>query len=96
MGNFRLDPKGLEELLKSKEIVVAVENAANAIAGNVDLGSVTEARIDVRSSITDDMKMNRARSAVTIAHPAGLSMEAKHGTLRKAAASAGLEIKAKK
>jgi hypothetical protein len=32
---------------------------------------------------------------VTVMHPAGLAMEAKHGTLKKAAAACGLEVKSK-
>ncbi|HBJ72825.1 MAG TPA: hypothetical protein DDY88_03750 [Actinobacteria bacterium] len=90
-SNFKMDYSGVAELLKSKQLVVAVHKAAEAIAANVDKGSVTEAEVIVTDYITD-----RAHSVVVIAHPAGLAMEAKHGTLRKAAAAAGFEIKSKK
>lgn len=68
-----------------------VLKAAREIAAHVDLGSVTDAEVQVTPYTTD-----RAAAAVTIAHPAGTAMEAKHGTLRKAAAAAGYEVKSKK
>jgi hypothetical protein len=53
----------------------------------VETGSVTEARV-----IVDDYTTDRAASAVTIAPPAGLPLQAKYGSLTKAAGSAGLEV----
>lgn len=68
-----------------------VDEAARAIAAAVDM-SVTsvDSKVTVRSYTTD-----RAAAAVSIAHPAGLAIEAKHGVLRRAAASQGLEVKSK-
>jgi hypothetical protein len=90
-----LDPEGLAEIL-TKNMAAPVADAAKAVAAAVDVGNVTEAEVSVRSGVTDDMRINRARGTVTIAHPAGLAMQAKHGTLTKAAASVGLTVKAKK
>lgn len=87
----RIDHAGVAQMLKSAGVAADVRKAANAIAANVDKGSVTEAEVTVKDFVTD-----RAISVVAIAHPAGIAMEAKHGTLRKAAAIAGLEVKAKK
>ena len=67
-----------------------IDDLARKIASAVDVGSVTEARVSVLSVTTD-----RAKALVTIMHPAGLAMQAKHGTLTKAAASQGLEVKSK-
>jgi len=64
-----------------------VEDAANKIAAAADVGSVTDAKVTVKMYETD-----RAHAVVAIAHPAGIAMELKHGTLRKAAASQGFEI----
>lgn len=88
---IKLDWKAIEEILKV-QMRKKVEAAADAIAANVDVGTVTDAPVQIRSVITTGMKMNRARASVTIAHPAALAMEAKHGTLRKAAAAAGFEV----
>ncbi len=87
---FKLDYKGVGELLKSDEIAKAVNAAAAAIAAIVDVGSVTEAQVTVREYTTD-----RRAAAVSIAHPAGLAIEAKYGALAKAAASVGLTVKSK-
>jgi len=70
-----------------------VDEAAAKIAANVDVGSVTEAEVKVRSGKTE---WGWPVARVTIAHPAGLAMEAKHGTLKRAAASVGLTVKSKK
>ena len=69
-----------------------VEDLANAIAGRVDVGSVTEAEVGVLMGTT---QKGWPVAMVTIMHPAGLAMEAKHGTLKRAAASVGLEVKSK-
>ena len=70
-----------------------VDEAAAKIAANVNVGSVTDAEVRVRSGKTE---WGWPVARVTIAHPAGLAMEAKHGTLKKAAAGAGLTVKGKK
>lgn len=87
---IKLDHAGIASILKN-EMRGPVEAAAAAIAANVDVGSVTEAQVTVRSYTTD-----RAAAAVSIAHPAGLALEAKYGSMRKAAASVGLTVKSKK
>lgn len=86
----KLDRAGIAEVLKVM-MRAPVDEAAAAIAANVDVGSVTEAEVVTRSYTTD-----RAAAAVSIAHPAGLAIEAKHGALRKAAASQGLKVVSKK
>ena len=80
---------GVAEILKDR-MRGPIDALARQIADRVDVGTVTDAEVTVRSYTTD-----RAAAAVTIAHPAGLSMQAKHGSLTKAAASLGLEVKAK-
>lgn len=69
-----------------------VEALAKQIAANVDVGSVTDAEVGVMMSTT---KWGAPVALVTIMHPAGLAMEAKHGTLKRAAASCGLEVTSK-
>ena len=69
-----------------------VDEAAAKIAANTDVGSVTDAEVRVRS---DKTEWGWPVARVTIAHPAGLAIEAKHGALKKAAAAEGLEVTAK-
>lgn len=85
-----LDSGGMEEVLKTL-MRPSVEAAAKAVASNVKVGSVTEAEI-----LTDSYTTDRAAVAVVIAHPAGLALQAKYGSLTKAAAAAGLEVKGEK
>ena len=64
-----------------------VEKVTQQVADNVNVGDVTEAEVGVKMVVTD-----RAHGIVAIMHPAGIAMEAKYGTLRRAAASVGLEV----
>jgi len=69
-----------------------VEELANTIAANVDVGSVTDAKVGVMMSTT---RKGWPVALVTILHPAGEAIQAKTGALTKAAASQGLEVKSK-
>jgi hypothetical protein len=69
-----------------------VEELANEIASHVDVGSVTDAKVGVMMSTT---RKGWPVALVTILHPAGEAIQAKHGALTKAAAAVGLEIRAK-
>lgn len=85
--SIKLDYRAIGRILR-EEMRGPVDAAARDIAARVDVGSVTEAEVTVRPYTTD-----RAAAAVSIAHPAGLAIEAKHGALKKAAASVGLEVR---
>ena len=86
---LKLDYDAIGRILK-EDMRDPIDALGAQIAANVDVGSVTDAEVTVRSVTTD-----RAKALVTIAHPAGLAMEAKHSPLRKAAASAGLTVTSK-
>lgn len=86
-NKITLNHKGIEEILKV-QMRKPIDELAGRIAARVDVGSVTDAPVQVRSYTTD-----RAACVITIAHPAGQAMEAKHGTLRKAAAAEGFEVR---
>ena len=88
MTTIRLDHSAIEDMLKN-DMRGPIDELATTIAGNVSTGSV-DAQVTVKSYTTD-----RAAAAVTIAHPAGLAIEAKYGALKKAAAAEGLEVTAK-
>lgn len=94
---IRFDPASLGAVLKGSQMQDAVRHVAEAIAANVDaqglvaqsgVGNVgPEIKGTVRVSVSD-----RARATVTIAHPAGIAMQAKHGVLTRAANAAGFEV----
>lgn len=87
MADIRLDYDGIGEVLR---VVVkpAIDELTAQVARNVDAKG---RKVDTAGYTTD-----RAAGSVTIADPAGLGMQAKHGTLTKAAASLGLEVRAKR
>lgn len=97
-GQIKLDHAGIEAILQSAPIAAAVAAVADQVAENVrGMGIKVGDRdggpreqdlpVDVEHYTTD-----RAAAAVTIAHPAGLAVQAKHGALTSAAAAAGLEV----
>lgn len=87
---IKINHKAIEEILKVR-MRKPVDELAARIAANVDVGSVTDAPVEVHSYETD-----RAAASIVIAHPAGIAIEAKHGSLRRAAASQGYEVVAPK
>lgn len=89
VAGLRLDHRGIGRILKSAAVDQAIGKPADRI----------EAR--VRADVDDDMPVtqtayttDRAARAVTIAHPAGIAYQARYGTLTRAAAAEGLEVKA--
>lgn len=89
MGLTKLNYQAIGEILRVN-MRKPIDEMAAKIAANVDTGNV-DAPVVVHSYVTD-----RAAAAITIAHPAGLAIEAKHGVLRRAAAAEGLEVRAMK
>ncbi|GAA4981243.1 hypothetical protein [Actinopolymorpha pittospori] len=92
-AKVRLDHAGIAEVLRSGEVRAALDDLAGTVAGNASSSPEWQryaARGEVRvASYTTD----RAAAAVTLAHPGGLGMQAKHGTLTRAAGAAGLEVR---
>lgn len=82
--DYKADRSGIKELLKSPEIAALINATARRVASSVQADDLP---VEVDQYTTD-----RRAASVTIAHPAGLAMQAKHGALTKAAAAAGLEV----
>lgn len=82
-----LDSGGIEQVLKSEGVAAAVNSAAQSIAAQAQAAR-PDITVETGSGTTD-----RAVASVTLAHPKGLAVQAKHGTLTRAAAAAGLEVK---
>lgn len=82
--DVELDYDEMGELLRSQQMRNAMMKLAQQVASNVNAGGKP---VTIRSYVTD-----RAASAVSIAHPSGLSVQARTGALTRAAASVGLEV----
>jgi type III secretory pathway component EscU len=93
---IKMDHRGIESLLKSSQIADAVSEATEAVADNARAQSIDVEGIpgDIALPVTTQMvTTDRAHGIVAIAHPSGEAVQAKHGTLTKAAAEAGLEVR---
>jgi len=88
-SKLRLDRPGIVEMLRSAGVAAAIEGAAESVARNVSESARNGDPIPVKvgTYVTD-----RAAAGVTMAHPAGLGIEAKRGSLSRAASAAGLEV----
>lgn len=84
---IKLDHNGIAELLKSAEVTRATELVAQGVAANVR-SSEPNYPVTVKMVTTD-----RAHALVTLATPAGMAVQAKRGSLTKAAAQAGLDVR---
>lgn len=101
-SRIRLDHAGIAQILKSAPIAAAVKRAAETVAQNVrDQGIKVGDRdggaheYDLPVTVTM-VTTDRAHANVTIAHPSGIAVQAKHGALTKAAAQAGLDVRERK
>lgn len=98
---IRLNHKGIEEILKSAPMAAAVKAAAEQVAQNVrdmdiKVGDKDGGKHEYDLPVTVTMvTTDRAHALVTLAHPAGEAVQAKHGALTKAAAQTGLDVRAR-
>lgn len=98
MAKVRLNHAGIAQILKAPAMHAAVKAAAEQVAANVRAQNIRvgdkdggprerELPVEVTMTTTD-----RAKAFVTLAHPAGQAVQAKHGSLTKAAREAGLDV----
>jgi hypothetical protein len=94
VASVRIHKPGVREVLKTyPEVRAAIRALAEQTATIVrEDESVVRHAAEV---VVDDYLTDRQATAVTIKHPGGLGMEAKHGTVSRAAAAVGLEVKTK-
>jgi hypothetical protein len=90
MGDFDIDHAGVREILQSAEVRAAVDQLAVEISSHVTGTVPTGTDIGVDSYTTD-----RAAASVTIRDAMGKLWQARDGVLTRAAAAAGIEVKAK-
>lgn len=95
MDRLRLDHAGIAALLKSAKVAESVHELAEKTA-TVVRASDPVTRHDLAATIkVERYETDRAAASVTIAHPAGLGIQAKHGTLTSAAGEVGLEVRSR-
>lgn len=98
-GKLRLDHKGMAAMIASAEVSAAVNALGDSVASaaNGETVSGDPVPIGVRSRNAEGGRLS-ARTAVDVfmRHPAGLRIEAKRGTLARAAGSVGLEVTRKR
>ena len=70
------------------DLAERIAEAARANVPDVE-GIPGDIPLPVRVS---EYETDRARATVWLAHPSGLAVQAKHGTLTKAASQAGVEV----
>lgn len=95
MGRYvKIRRAGVVEVLKSAPVRKEITDLAEGIASNVRGDEPIlrhQSEIKVENYTTD-----RAASAVLIKDPVGMGIQAKYGTLTRAASSAGLQVRTKK
>lgn len=93
----RLDPVGLRQIARSSGMQDAIDEAGEAVADNVRSMRIRVQHIpgDIDLPVTNEPGSldDQAASFVTLAHPSGEAVQAKHGALSKAAAQAGLDFR---
>lgn len=97
-NRVRLDTNGVGVVLKSPGLRSAAKDAAERVADNVramgiGVGDRTGGKYEIDLPVKVSAgTSDRARATVTLAHPAGQAVQAKHGALTKAAKQAGLDV----
>lgn len=94
-SKIRLDKRGMAQMLNSAPVAAATVGLGRSVAGAVSATADGEPiEVESRTRIAAGGRLS-ARTAfdVTLAHPAGLRVEAQRGPLARAAASRGLEVK---
>jgi hypothetical protein len=98
-SKVKLDHRGIETVLKGREVADATRDAAETVAENVRAQNIRVGDRDGRPG-EDELPVevfmhetDRAHASVVLAHASGQAVQAKHGALTKAAAEAGLDFK---
>lgn len=89
MADVRLDSDGIAKLLNSPEVARAVRELAERVADGV------KAQKPGADVAVDDYVTDRRASGVSILERQARTWQARDGILTRAAASAGLEVKAR-
>ncbi|MBM0203194.1 hypothetical protein JNW90_09165 [Micromonospora sp. STR1s_5] len=81
----RLKRRGMRDLLRSDAVQEVLGRKAEAVAGEVEAAGIrvdgVPGRVALPVTVDVDAGLARARATVTLDHPSGLAVEAKHGIL---------------
>jgi hypothetical protein len=100
-SRVRINSAGARAVLNSTGVVAATQAAAEAVAENardqdIKVGDRDGGKFEYDLPVTVKMfTTDRPHAVVALAHPAGDSVQAKNGTLTKAAGQAGLDVRSK-
>lgn len=89
LEEFRLDTAGVREILKGPEMRQVIDDLAGQIAGHVRASVPAGTVVSVRGYTTD-----RGAATVVVEDVQAMAWQARDGILTRAAAAAGLEVKA--
>lgn len=97
---IRINQAGLDAVLRGPGMRAATRAAAEAVASNARAQGVTvEDENGGEDEIPLPVEVEQGADGaayVKLAHPAGLAVQAKHGTLTTAAAQAGLDVRGRR
>lgn len=94
-ARLKLDHAGIAAVLKSAEVGDAVASLADKVAARVRDDAAVRRNGVEGHVVVDEYTTDRSAASVTITHPAGLPLEAKHGVLTRAAGDEGLEVRSR-
>ncbi|WP_030569582.1 hypothetical protein [Streptomyces aureocirculatus] len=89
LEDFRLDHAGIREILKGPQMREVIDGLTETIADNVRASVPSDVRVTVRGYTTD-----RGAATVAVEDVRAMAWQARDGILTRAAAAAGLEVKA--
>lgn len=88
-ASFRLDRRGVREILKSDAVREVVDHYAGEVAANVQVLIPSGTQVQVYSYTTD-----RAAASIVVEDIRAMGWQARDGIMTRAAGFAGLEVKA--
>lgn len=93
-----LDRAALDRVLKSKDTQQATHRVAEKVADNargegIRVGDTNRDGVGVEIDLPVEVHDFTGGASVVLAHPAGKAVQAKHGTLTRAASAAGLHVR---
>jgi hypothetical protein len=96
MAQIHWDEAGLMRALTSREVMAAAERVAERVAEKARAQNILVEHepgdVGLPVEVSMQEKEGEPYASVTIAHPAGLAVQAKHGILTRSAAELGFEV----
>ena len=89
----KLNSRAMAQMLKSDKVRKWLHTHADPVAASASLAP--EVTRNHAAVVTEDNTTDRATVTVEIKHANGVGIEAKHGTLSRAASNAGLPMRNK-